>query len=333
TVHSSGSKGKAPIADMTTAVDTWVEASDTLTSVAARFDTTPSELCKINRLAARTVFPGQVIRVPVKSSKTDKGEGDDDGGDRVSQTTSTERSENTDEEDMLDTLRVNSPKPGHAERVGTPSSPHLEKFLRINVRHITDGQSDTQDTTADDKSPLNDDEDLNRAEEPSKVEGASAPEDTSRVDAEALIRATEERRRSVLDQHWAVPKHSIDEPQPEPEPPVLEEGRRDSEGHLVKLSCHDSGIDIRDPPPPAPTQRKTVYSDADILLAGDGEFLPPVPVVPLPPAPSSADDEKKKQSVSFSIDDEPKVPEDDKQETKKNKVQFPEKRPLKRSFH
>lgn len=75
-----------------------MEASDTLTSVAARFDTTPSELCKINRLAARTVFPGQVIRVPVKSSKTDKGEGDDDGGDRVSQTTSTERSENTDEE-------------------------------------------------------------------------------------------------------------------------------------------------------------------------------------------------------------------------------------------
>lgn len=42
--------------------------------------------------------------------------------------------------DMLETLRVNSPKPGHVERVGTPSSPLLEKFLRINVRHITDGQ-------------------------------------------------------------------------------------------------------------------------------------------------------------------------------------------------
>ncbi|KAF6203947.1 hypothetical protein GE061_002285 [Apolygus lucorum] len=445
-----------------------VEATDTLTSVAARFDTTPSELCKLNRLAARTVFPGQVIRVPDKSAKKDKAEGDDDG-DHVSQTTSTERSDNTDEEDMLETLRVNSPKPGHVERVGTPSSPHLEKFLRINVRHITDGQgvvsgvlivtpnafmfdpnvsdplviergpesygviapmdyvvnaaiyhdiahmrvanaenkfnlpkpevyhmkseesegegdasvllsttdqgdsrdlsaketlpdlrsstedddalwfsgtqregdafpkaferdlvtptnstidklSDTQDqdTTADDKSPLNDEEDTARVEEPSKAE------DSSRVDPpDAMMRAAKERRESILDQHWAVPKHSIDQEREEsiqePEPRVFDEGRRDSEGHLVKLSCHDSGIDIRDPPPPAPTQRKTVYSDADILLAGDGEFLPPVPVVPLPPP--TVEEEKKKQSVSFSLDDEPKTQDDDKQqETRKNKM-------------
>lgn len=43
-----------------------VEASDTLASVAARFDTTPSELAILNRLPSRTVFPGQVIRVPDK---------------------------------------------------------------------------------------------------------------------------------------------------------------------------------------------------------------------------------------------------------------------------
>lgn len=43
-----------------------MKASDTLTSVAARFDTTPSELAKMNRLATRLVFPGQVLYVPDK---------------------------------------------------------------------------------------------------------------------------------------------------------------------------------------------------------------------------------------------------------------------------
>ncbi|XP_073985556.1 TLD domain-containing protein mustard isoform X10 [Rhodnius prolixus] len=431
-----------------------VEASDTLTSVAARFDTTPSELAKLNRLASRTVFPGQIIRVPDKSAtKEKKGDGDEDGADHVSQTASTERSENTDEEDMLETLRVNSPKPGHVERVGTPSSPLLEKFLRINVRHITDGQgvvsgvlivtpnafmfdpnvsdplviergaesygviapmefvvnaaiyhdiahmrvgnadnkcnipkpevyhmkseesegegdascllstdqgdsrdpsaketltdlrssteeddacwfgsqregdafpkaferdlvtptnstidklSDNQDTTTEDKSPLED--------------------DVNRVDGEALVRAIEERRRSCLDHHWAVPKHSVDSEKEDKEEKEIfqepeqapEEGRRGSEGHLVKLSCHDSGIDIRDPPPPPPTvPRKTVYSDADILLAGDGEFVPPVSVQPL--HTTTTEEEKKKQSVSFSLDEEIKKDED-KQEPKKNKM-------------
>lgn len=71
-----------------------VEANDTLTSVAARFDTTPSELAKLNRLSARTVFPGQILRVPDKEGvKKDK-----DDEDRASQSTSTERSDNTDEE-------------------------------------------------------------------------------------------------------------------------------------------------------------------------------------------------------------------------------------------
>lgn len=54
--------------------------------------------------------------------------------------------------DLLDTLRPVSPKPGHVERVRTlscaqSSSDHdeespifRERFLKINVRHITDGQ-------------------------------------------------------------------------------------------------------------------------------------------------------------------------------------------------
>ena len=37
-----------------------VQNSDTLTSLAARFDTTPSELVAINKLHSRLIFPGQV---------------------------------------------------------------------------------------------------------------------------------------------------------------------------------------------------------------------------------------------------------------------------------
>lgn len=55
--------------------------------------------------------------------------------------------------ELLDNLRPVSPKPGHAERVRTPSynqasipeqdeesCSYNERFLKINVRHITDGQ-------------------------------------------------------------------------------------------------------------------------------------------------------------------------------------------------
>lgn len=44
-----------------------MEANDTLTSVAARFDTTPSELAKLNRLPQRMpLFPGQVLYIPAE---------------------------------------------------------------------------------------------------------------------------------------------------------------------------------------------------------------------------------------------------------------------------
>lgn len=50
--------------------------------------------------------------------------------------------------EVLDSLRVASPKPGHAERIHSPipAVPHqkpvrtFDRFLKINVRHITDGQ-------------------------------------------------------------------------------------------------------------------------------------------------------------------------------------------------
>lgn len=106
-------------------------------------------------------------------------------------------------------------------------------------------------------------------------------------------------------------------------------------GYLIKQSCHDSGIDIRDPPVLS-VPRKTAYSDADILLS-ESEFLPPVPVLPM--SSDHLNDtvqlrKKKTTSVSFSLEDSKeqdsadttdiqKIDEQaDKQaqETKKNKV-------------
>lgn len=107
------------------------------------------------------------------------------------------------------------------------------------------------------------------------------------------------------------------------------------EGSLVKLSCHDSGIDIRDPNPPVtlvqPIPSKKVYSDADIVLSSD--WVPPITIAPTNITTSleaglTVNGRKKASSVSFSLESniEENVEkneehkEDDKQETRKNKV-------------
>lgn len=46
---------------------------DTLTSVAARFDTTPSELSKFNRLGSTFIYPGQQLWIPVEGEGQTKG--------------------------------------------------------------------------------------------------------------------------------------------------------------------------------------------------------------------------------------------------------------------
>lgn len=86
---------------------------------------------------------------------------------------------------------------------------------------------------------------------------------------------------------------------------------------LAKQSCYDSGIDIREPIPNLqPIPKKTVYSDADIVLSSD--WVPPKTISPTlmsesPPRSSvlsaqsldagTAGGRKKTSSVSFSVDD------------------------------
>ncbi|XP_030374078.1 uncharacterized protein LOC115623726 isoform X9 [Scaptodrosophila lebanonensis] len=140
---------------------------DTLTSVAARFDTTPSELTHLNRLNSSFIYPGQQLLVPDKSAKDDAstssstGTGDEKGGGGGSvsgKSSPIERKlsndETREEKDILEGLRPGSPKPGHIERIGGSGSGDkaeedvaksddpviTQRFLKINVRHITDGQ-------------------------------------------------------------------------------------------------------------------------------------------------------------------------------------------------
>lgn len=91
---------------------------------------------------------------------------------------------------------------------------------------------------------------------------------------------------------------------------------------LTKQSCHDSGIDIRDPILPVVSHSKKNYSDADIVLSSD--WVPPITIAPtdfidspsrsqLTATSSSLSTDsgciggvvgrKKTSSVSFSVDD------------------------------
>ncbi|CAH0556672.1 unnamed protein product [Brassicogethes aeneus] len=403
---------------------------DTLTSVAARFDTTPSELTKLNRLATPYIFPGQSLFVPLREVP----ENESDGSTPVEDSHDDLPAE---EKELLDNLRPVSPKPGHVERVRTPSCPQgstdteddsavfRERFLKINVRHITDGQgvvggvllvtpnavmfdpnvSDPLviehgpesygviapmefvvnaaiyndiahmrvghiETTTGEKPEIyyprcvkNQDSLLVKDETfPELVTGDDAESvcscteregdafpkaferelvtPTNLEDGEVQPRSLEERRKSLLDHHWAIPsrdRQSIDVDEiPQLNPAIFQEEDEDS---LVKESCHDSGIDIRETslPPVVPhVQPKKQYSDADIVLSKD--WVPPITIAPTNVSMSSEIDSpagrKKTNSVSFSLDSssdlEPGLPplstssseskEDEKADTRKNKM-------------
>jgi LysM repeat protein len=327
---------------------------DTLTSVAARFDTTPSELTKLNRLATPYIFPGQHLYVPIRESNENESEG----------STPVEDSHDDlppEEKELLDNLRPVSPKPGHVERVRTPScnqsstdldedsAAFRERFLKINVRHITDGQGvvsgvllvtpnavmfdpnvsdplviehgpeaygviapmefvvnaaiyndiahmrvghSVETNTTAEKPEIYYPKSESRGEPDSlMVKDETFPELVTGDDAESVCscteregdafpkaferelvtptnleepehRSLEERRKSLLDHHWAIPSRDRQSIDTDEIPPIsssmLQEDQIDEEDSLVKESCHDSGIDIRESsvPPIAPHPKK-----------------------------------------------------------------------------
>ncbi|XP_030027717.2 oxidation resistance protein 1 isoform X12 [Manduca sexta] len=406
-----------------------VRDRDTLTSLAARFDTTPSELTKLNRLATQFIFPGQTLLVPDKRKDGDKdSDGPSESGDNTSESTQGAPSEPPQEKEILDSLRPVSP-----EAPASSSAP--QRFLKINVRHITDGQGvvsgvllvtpnavmfdpNVSDTLVMEHGPesygviapmeyvvnaaifydiahmrthgpdnnthkaeqaeiyymnksehspgkdslLVKDETFPELQAASGEEGGGADERPGSGDADdrggaAFPKAferelvtptalqqqtTEERRKSLLDHHWAIPskdRMSIDQGSEvsssasqckeesldvapslgseggEPDSDARDEPAEPAEPsddarHLVKLSYHDSGIDIRDPLLHVTPNNKKVYSDADIVLSA--EWVPPVclpraePPLSAPPlgaaAARAADRAPRKSTVSFSLD-------------------------------
>ena len=46
------------------ALEVEVGSRDTMEKIAIRYRTTPSEICKMNKMASRMIFPGQVLFVP-----------------------------------------------------------------------------------------------------------------------------------------------------------------------------------------------------------------------------------------------------------------------------
>nr|XP_032519806.1 nuclear receptor coactivator 7 isoform X3 [Danaus plexippus plexippus] len=438
-----------------------VRDRDTLTSLAARFDTTPSELTKLNRLATQFIFPGQRLLVPDKRKDGDNDADVRSDSDNTSESTQA-ASEPAQEKEILDSLRPVSPE--------APASSAPQRFLKINVRHITDGQGvvsgvllvtpnavmfdpNVSDTLVMEHGPesygviapmeyvvnaaifydiahmrthgpdhnahrsiitneiaeqaeiyyMNKPEHapekdlvkeetfpelqaVGEAAEPQQTTGEGAgeavggEEDTPRRPSDAEERGgaafpkafdrdlvtptpihqqtTEERRKSLLDHHWAIPSKdrmsidqgsevssSVDHGKEESlEVSVAEcseaeraeagehgEGEGEGEGdgsqpedaaHLVKLSYHDSGIDIRDPLLHVNTANsKKVYSDADIVLSAD--WVPPVCLPRAEPplsAPPLGENERarKPAAVSFSLDGNQK--EDPSKPEKKNKM-------------
>lgn len=169
-----------------------------------------------------------------------------------------------------------------------------------------------------------------------------ADDDKTPVDTFQVL---EERRRSCLDHHWAIP--SVDRSSVDKEngdiiatyeekcstskagicEDVAGSDETDRQGQLVKLSCHDSGIDIRDTgvldsvgagshvppgqvePDPVLPPKKKVFSDADIINASPNDWIPPKTVAQLSSVVDAigvqsgdAYNRKKTSSVSFSLD-------------------------------
>ncbi|XP_057666580.1 oxidation resistance protein 1 isoform X10 [Diorhabda carinulata] len=366
---------------------------DTLTSVAARFDTTPSELTKLNRLATPYIFPGQQLYVPNREQPENDSEGStpvEDSHDDLPPA----------EKELLENLRPVSPKPGHVERVRTPSCPQggssteyedsesavfRERFLKINVRHITDGQGVVSgvllvtpnavmfdpnvidplviehgpeaygviapmefvvnaaiyndiahmrvghcETTLSEKQEIYYPKSEKEEEQDSLMvkdetfpelerEGDAFPKaferelvtPTNLDDSENQQKSLEERRKSLIDHHWAIPSRDRQSIDTDEIPAITPTGAPDEQIQedddiLNKETYHDSGIDIRETnlPPAVPGPPKKKYSDADIVLSK--EWVPPITIAPsniaLTSGPIDSPARKKTNSVSFSLD-------------------------------
>lgn len=135
-----------------------VTPSDTLVGIAAKFDTTPSNLLQINRMSCRIICPGQVLYVPGPDYNAVH-----NNSEPSSPITNTICEEDT-PKDVSAPDKASSKVPGHAERLSSVTSPKevveitdpprriteeearkldeecVSRFLKFDAKHITDGQ-------------------------------------------------------------------------------------------------------------------------------------------------------------------------------------------------
>ncbi|XP_071142987.1 oxidation resistance protein 1-like isoform X1 [Mytilus edulis] len=138
-----------------------VKATDTLSSIAAHYDVTPSELKKLNKLTSQYIFPQQVLYIPSEERKKK--------AEKKKEVEMVVGSPPKDDRPRMDIPIVKmadkppSRVPGHAQRqtpVTSPKDdaefviPHVldedeiqqldqdcyERFIKVNCKHITDGQ-------------------------------------------------------------------------------------------------------------------------------------------------------------------------------------------------
>ncbi|XP_035659624.1 oxidation resistance protein 1-like isoform X2 [Branchiostoma floridae] len=136
-----------------------VQKSDSLAGIALQFDTTPSELARLNKLPTRMVFPGMMLYVPDPDAWTD--EETSVSSSPASPPPSPASTEIPSRRFDLPVVREKEPAsqdPGHVTspaQVVTPSSSRQssldelgsqkedefhEQFLKINVKYITAGK-------------------------------------------------------------------------------------------------------------------------------------------------------------------------------------------------
>nr|XP_037277589.1 LOW QUALITY PROTEIN: oxidation resistance protein 1-like [Rhipicephalus microplus] len=145
------------------AIEYVVKASDTLAGIAARFECTPGELTKMNRLTSRLIFPGQTLYIPIKEQESQAADVADlpEHG-RLEDAKASVAHLGTGAGPPLPGERPGSPKAAASppdspvafieqHRHGGTSTEHIESaepenkenmdmFLKISSRHITDGQ-------------------------------------------------------------------------------------------------------------------------------------------------------------------------------------------------
>ncbi|XP_060560372.1 nuclear receptor coactivator 7-like isoform X4 [Ruditapes philippinarum] len=149
-------------------VEYTVQDRDTLEKIAAHFDTTPSELKKLNKLISAMIFAGQVLYIPDKEYVPRKSTSSVSSEDSSSQHQGDSVFGSPQDKPKMDVPLVrsgnNSPSkvPGHVERQpASPTAfdfevvaPHklsedevqqldqdcMERFIKLKVKHITDGQ-------------------------------------------------------------------------------------------------------------------------------------------------------------------------------------------------